>query len=87
VRVVSAGRAGDLPFRWIHHLLIDPRGRRAAVAFMVEEPLVERFGGGDADLIAGLRFGPPAAAGTGEGEGAQPADREATLPRETGISR
>jgi hypothetical protein len=87
VRVVSAGRAGDLPFRWIHHLLIDPRGRRAAVAFMVEEPLVERFGGGDADLIAGLRFGPPAAAGTGEGEAAQPADREATLPRETGISR
>jgi hypothetical protein len=54
---------------------------------MVEEPLVERFGGGDADLIAGLRFGPPAAAGTGEGEAAQPADREATLPRETGISR
>lgn len=86
VRVVSAGRAGDLPFRWIHHVVTDPLGQRAAAAFMVEESLVERFGGADADLIAGLRsVVPAAAAGTAAGGTEKPADREARLPRETAL--
>lgn len=86
VRVVSAGRAGDLPFRWMHHVVTDHLGQRAAAAFMVEESLVERFGGVDADLIAGLRsVVQPAAAGTNAGETEKPADREARLPRETAL--
>lgn len=58
VRVVSQGRAGSLPFRWIHHVLTDSRGQRASAAFMVEESLAERFAAADRDLIAGLLFGP-----------------------------
>lgn len=86
VRVVSAGRAGTLPFRWIHHVLTDPEGRRATAAFMVEESLAERFSGADRDLIAGLRcVGPAAAVGQGEGKPAGPADREARRPRETAM--
>ena len=86
IRVVSAGRAGDLPFRWIHHVITDPLGQRAAAAFMVEEPLAERFGGTDADLIAGLRCVSPAVvAGPTAGKPDDPADREARLPRETSL--
>lgn len=86
IRVVSVGRAGTLPFRWIHHVVTAPRGQRASAAFMVEESLAERFGAADRDLIAGLRFTPPRdAAAAGAGEPERPADREARLPRETAM--
>jgi hydrogenase expression/formation protein HypD len=49
-------------------------------------PLAERFGGTDADLIAGLRCVSPAVvAGPTAGKPDDPADREARLPRKTAL--
>jgi len=84
VRVVSLGTAESLPFRWIHHVITDSRGRRATAAFMVQESLAGRLGDADRDMIAGLRFPQP---GDGSGRAAdtveKPVAREARLPRET----
>lgn len=74
VRVVSTGTAENLPFRWIHHVLTDSQGRRAAATFMLESAAAKRFGDADRELIDGLAF--PA-------DGAGAADREARVPRDT----
>jgi hypothetical protein len=74
VRVVSTGTAENLPFRWIHHVLTDSQGRRAAATFMLESGAAKRFGDADRELIDGLAF--PA-------DGAGAADREARVPRDT----
>lgn len=78
VRVVAAGRAGDLPFRWIHAVLTDGQGHRLAVTCLLEASMTERFGDADRLLVDGIRL--PAA---------QPADpdttgdREARLPQDS----
>jgi hypothetical protein len=77
VRVVSAGTAENLPFRWIHQVLTDAQGRRAAATFMLETAAAKRFGDADRELIDGLTF--PAAEAAAAGE----ADREARVPRGT----
>lgn len=74
VRVVSAGTASALPFRWVHTVLCDETGQRASVAFVMEASMTERFGTADDDLVAGLRL---TAGGGGNGI------REARLPRKT----
>jgi hypothetical protein len=74
VRVVSAGTASALPFRWVHAVLCDEAGQRASVAFVMEASMTERFGMADDDLVAGLRL---RAGGGGDGT------REARLPRKT----
>lgn len=56
VRVVSKGVAESLPFLWIHRVLTDPTGRRAAVTCMHEASLTERFGRADFDLVEGVGF-------------------------------
>lgn len=76
VRVVSAGTAAALPFRWIHVVMADTAGRRASVAFMMEASMAERFGTADGDVVAGLRLD------SGQGRGGE-ATREARLPRKT----
>lgn len=77
VRVVSAGTAENLPFRWIHHVLTDAQGRRAAATFMLETAAAKRFGEADRGLIDGLTFPADEAAAAGA------ADREARVPRGT----
>ncbi|MFM1904703.1 MAG: hypothetical protein RLZZ440_2603 [Planctomycetota bacterium] len=54
VRVVAEGTAEDRPFRWIHQVLTDPAGHRAAVTCMHEPAVAERFGIADRELVAGL---------------------------------
>lgn len=54
VRVVVDGAAEGRPFRWIHHVLTDPAGHQAAVTFMMEPVLAERFAAADRELVAGL---------------------------------
>ena len=85
VRVVTSGRAGDLPFRWIHHVLTDAAGHRLAVTCMLEESLQKRFGSSDRDLVDGIMFPVEVAESTPETVDAEgpPADREARLPAES----
>ncbi len=89
VRVVSSGSAENLPFRWMHHVITDARGHRAAATFMLEAPLAKRFAEADRDLVDGLAF---TAESPSPGDTAAPADperpdpdREARLPRETSM--
>lgn len=78
VRVVATGRAGDLPFRWVHAVLTDTGGHRVAVTCMLEASLRERFGTADRDLVDGISL--PGADGAGQGGAAEPIAREARLP-------
>lgn len=54
VRVVADGSADERQFRWIHHLLTGPGGHQAAVTFMLEPALADRFAAADRQLVAGL---------------------------------
>ncbi|MGI9178501.1 MAG: hypothetical protein ACR2IT_11685 [Pirellulales bacterium] len=85
VRVVTGGRAGELPFRWIHHVLTDAAGHRLAVTCMLEESLQKRFGDADRDLVDGIMFPAGEAESTPETVDTEgpPADREARLPAES----
>lgn len=58
VRVVAEGTAEDRPFRWIHHVLTDPAGYRAAVTCMHEPAAAEAFAIADRELVAGLVLRP-----------------------------
>jgi len=76
VRIVAEGTAEGRPFRWIHHVVIDPDGHRAAVTCMLEPSLEARFAAADRDLVGGLRL-------LGDGVAAPP-DRSAALPEKPG---
>jgi len=85
VRVVSEGTAEKLPFRWIHQVLTDAQGRRAAITFMFEASAAGRFGDADRELVDGFAF-PATEAAESEPvavEAATPPDREARAPRGT----
>jgi hypothetical protein len=56
VRLGSSGKAGRLPFRWIHYVLAAQDGSRVSVTFMCEESMLQRLGDADRLLIAELRF-------------------------------
>lgn len=62
VRVEAAGTAGGLSFRWMHYVLTGA-GSRASVTFMCEDPLRQRFGAADGQLVEGLRLLVDAAGG------------------------
>lgn len=81
VRVVATGKAGDLPFRWVHAVLTDASGHRVAVTCMLEAALRDRFGTADRDLVDGIRL--PSGAGASRDETGEPIDREARLPPST----
>ncbi len=85
VRVAVAGRAGDLPFRWIHHVLTDAAGHRLAVTCMLEQSLEKRFGAADRELIDGISLPGNGADSAAETVGAPigPPDREARVPSES----
>jgi hypothetical protein len=54
IRVVAEGTAEDRPFRWIHQVLTNPGGHRAAVTCMHEPAMADRFGIADRELVAGI---------------------------------
>jgi len=81
VRVVSEGTAENLPFRWIHHVLTDASGRRAAATFLLEAAAVKRFAAADREFVDGLAF--PAIPASDAPTPEAPADRAARVPRQT----
>ena len=87
VRVVAEGSAEGRPFRWIHHLLADPAGHRAAVTCMLEPALADRFGGADHELVAGIVLLADPARPQPAAAGAQPVARQAQLPENPGAAR
>jgi len=81
VRIVAEGSAEGRPFRWIHHLLSDPQGHRAAVTCMLEPALADRFGGADHELVAGIALLPDPA----PRQAARTAPRTASRPGGTTV--
>ena len=56
LRVVVAGKAGDLPIQWTYYHLSDDKGHRAALVFTLESSLLDRFATIDRELIGNFRF-------------------------------
>ncbi len=56
LKLVVSGKASDVPIQWRYYLATDHHGRRVAVAFTMEDKLVERFADADAALIDSLDF-------------------------------
>jgi hypothetical protein len=58
-RVVVQGQVSQLPIRWNYYLVADEHGHQVALAFTVEQKLLERFGQADQELIRSFRFADP----------------------------
>jgi hypothetical protein len=58
LRVVVAGKVGELPIQWTYYHLSDDQGRRASLVFTLESSLLERFAHIDRELIGNFRFLP-----------------------------
>jgi hypothetical protein len=56
LRVVVAGKVGELPIHWTYYHLSDDAGRRATLVFTLESSLLARFAHVDRELIANFRF-------------------------------
>jgi hypothetical protein len=56
LRVEAIGKTGDLDVRWVYYYVADEQGRNAALAFTLEESLVEKFGKADEPIVAGLKL-------------------------------
>jgi hypothetical protein len=56
LRVVVAGKVGDLPIQWAYYHLSDDNGRRASLVFTMESSLIERYAHIDRELLANFRF-------------------------------
>lgn len=56
LRVVVAGKTGELPIQWTYYHLSDDHGHRAALVFTIESNLVERFPQIDRELVSSFRF-------------------------------
>src|SRR5262245_6679594 len=56
LRVVVAGKVGDLPIQWTYYHLSDDHGHRAALVFTLESSLLDRFAHIDRELIGNFRF-------------------------------
>ena len=62
-QVIAAGTSAELPIEWHYYLVADPEGHQASVTFTVEQPLVERVGAVDLEMLATMEFrNSPAAA-------------------------
>ncbi len=55
-RVVAAGHVEDLPIEWRYYLVANRQGRRVAVAFTVEDSLIEKLGDADRQIVDSLRL-------------------------------
>jgi uncharacterized protein YjeT (DUF2065 family) len=58
LRVLVAGKTGELPIQWTYYHLSNDAGRRAALVFTMEGSLAERYPQIDRELVAGFRFAP-----------------------------
>jgi hypothetical protein len=58
LRVVVAGKAGELAIQWTYYDISDGKGRHASLVFTMEASLLERFATIDRELIGGLQFSP-----------------------------
>jgi hypothetical protein len=56
LRVVVAGKAGELPIQWTYYHVSDEAGHRASLVFTIESNLLERFASVDRELIANFEF-------------------------------
>jgi hypothetical protein len=56
LRVVVAGKVGDLPIQWTYYHLSDDKGHRASLVFTLESSLLDRFAHIDRELIGNFRF-------------------------------
>jgi hypothetical protein len=56
LRVVVAGKVGELPIQWTYYHLSDNKGRRASLVFTLESSLLDRFAHIDRELIGNFRF-------------------------------
>jgi hypothetical protein len=55
-RVAARGNDGQTPVSWFYYLVVDGQGRRAALAFRVEEKQLDRFGKAGDALVRTLDF-------------------------------
>ena len=58
LRVLVAGKAGDLPIQWTYYHLSDDHSHRASLVFTIESSLLDRFPTIDRELITNFRFLP-----------------------------
>ncbi|HEY2415699.1 MAG TPA: hypothetical protein VGI40_25900 [Pirellulaceae bacterium] len=56
LRVVVAGKAGELPIQWAYYHISDEAGHRASLVFTIESNLLERFASVDRELVANFEF-------------------------------
>jgi len=56
LRVVVAGKAGELSIQWTYYHLSDEHGRRVSFVFTIESNLLEKFAQVDRELIGNFRF-------------------------------
>jgi hypothetical protein len=56
LRVVVAGKVGDLPIQWTYYELADNKNGRASLVFTLEASLLDRFASLDRELLAGFSF-------------------------------
>jgi hypothetical protein len=57
--VVAQGEVSQVPICWHYYLVADEHGRQVALAFTVEQKLLERFGKADEELIRSFGFADP----------------------------
>lgn len=55
-RAEAVGTVEGLEIHWIYYLVCDPSGRQVVLAFTVEEPMIERMGQGDLEIVGTVRF-------------------------------
>jgi hypothetical protein len=67
-RAEAAGAVEEITIHWIYYLVLDPSGRQVVFAFTVEQPLLERLGEADQELIGTVRFTEPNATAQGSNE-------------------
>jgi len=56
LRLVVAGKVGELPIQWTYYHLDGDQARRASLVFTLESSLLSRFAHIDRELIANFRF-------------------------------
>lgn len=79
-QVIATGTSAQLPIEWHYYLLADAEGHQAAVTFTVEQPMIERLGTLDLEMLSTLEF-LPAAAGKPTPAGKAAAKAESAIQR------
>ena len=59
LKVFVVGTVSELPIEWRYYLVLDPQGRRVALAFTLEGKLIDRFADAETPLVDSLQFTAP----------------------------